>query len=416
MNRRSVLLGAAALGACSTMPGDGNVLAIINAKIYPSPGAAPIERGAIFVRDGRIAAIEAGIGAPDGARVIDAEGGAVTAGFCNSHIHVFTHELLHADQKSDAELTTTLDGMLNRWGFTSVFDVASILSNTNNIRQRIRAGAILGPNILTVGEPFFPLGGTPIYIREFLRSENISFPEIASVEQAAAQAQRQIDQGADGLKLFAGAIVGGEIGVLPMQLDVARAVVEVAHRAGKPVFAHPSNMAGLDVSIESGVDVLAHAAAMAGPWSPELIQRLLAHRVALTPTLELFEIDRNPREPREAAARDVALVQGQMAAYAQAGGEVLFGTDVGYTQAFSTAREFALMQGAGFDFRAILASLTTAPARRFGFASSKGRIERGMDADLVILSGDPAADIGALSQVRKTIRGGVVIHGAAPAA
>ncbi|HET9229750.1 MAG TPA: amidohydrolase family protein [Vitreimonas sp.] len=416
MNRRSLLLSAAALGACSTLPRGGDVLAITNAKIYSAPNAPPIENGTIFVRDGRIAAVETDIGAPEGARVIDAAGGAVTAGFWNSHIHVFTHELLHAGQKSDAELTATLDAMLNRWGFTSVFDVASILANTNNVRQRIRAAAIRGPNILTVGEPFFPLNGTPIYIRQFLRSENISFPEIASVEQAAAQAQRQIDEGADGLKLFAGAIVGGPVGVLPMQIEVARAVVDVAHRAGKPVFAHPSNLAGLNVSIESGVDVLTHAAAMAGPWSPELIQRLRAHNLALTPTLELFEIDRPPGEPSEAAAQDVALAQGQMAAYASAGGEVLFGTDVGYTQAFSTAREFALMQGAGFDFPAILTSLTTAPARRFGFAERKGRIARGMDADLVILQGDPAADLGALSRVRQTIRGGEIIYGAAAAA
>jgi len=412
MNRRSLLVCAAALGACSTLPASGEVLAITNAKIYPAPDVAPIERGAILVRGGRIAAFGANVFAPEGARVIDANGGAVTAGFWNSHVHVFTHEPLHADEKSDAHLTATLTQMLNRWGFTSVFDVASILSNTDNIRQRIRAGAVRGPNILTVGEPFFPLNGTPIYIRDFLHVENVSFPEIASVEQAAAQAQRQIDQGADGLKLFAGAIVGGPVGVLPMSLDVARAVVEVAHRAGKPVFAHPSNLAGLNVAIESGADVLTHAAAMSGPWTPDLIQRLLARRMALTPTLELFEIDRLPGEPAEAIARDVRTVQGQMAAYARAGGDVLFGTDVGYTQSFDTAREFALMQGAGFDFRAILTSLTTAPASRFGFAANKGRIARGMDADLVILAGDPAANIGALARVRQTLCGGQITYDA----
>ena len=413
MNRRSLLVGAAALGACATLPGGGEGLAITNAKIYPTPDAAPIERGAIVIRNGRIAAFGADVSAPADARIIDAAGGAVTAGFWNSHVHIFTHELLHADQKSDADITATLTQMLNRWGFTSVFDVASILSNTNNIRTRIRAGAVRGPNILTVGEPFFPLNGTPIYIREFLRAESISFPEIASAEQAAAQAQRQIDQGADGLKLFAGAIVGGSVGVLPMSPDVARAVVEVAHRAGKPVFAHPSNMAGLNVAIESGVDILAHATAMSGPWGPDLIQRLLAHRMALTPTLELFEIDRARGEPADAIARDVQTVQGQMAAYARAGGQVLFGTDVGYTQAFDTSREIALMQGAGFDFPAILTSLTTAPASRFGFAARKGRIARGMDADLAVLQGDPGADIGALSHLRQTVRGGEIIYDAA---
>lgn len=412
MNRRSLLLGAAALGACSTLRGGDDIVAITNAKIYPAPGVGPIERGVILVRNGRIAAVGADVSAPTNAQVIDAGGGAVTAAFWNAHIHVFTHELLHADQKSDAELTATLTGMLNRWGFTSVFDVASILANTNNIRERIRAGAIRGPNILTVGEPFFPLNGTPIYIQEFLRAENISFPEIASVEQAAAQAQRQIDEGADGLKLFAGAIVGPPVGVLPMQLDVARAVVQVAHRAGKPVFAHPSNMAGLNVAIESGVDVLTHAAAMAGPWDDALVQRLLSHHMALTPTLDLFQIDRLPTDTPAEIAHDVQTVQGQLAAYARAGGEVLFGTDVGYTQAFDTRREFALMRQAGFDFGAILTSLTTAPARRFGFAERKGRIAPGMDADLVILDGDPSADIGALSRVRNTLRAGQSIYDA----
>lgn len=412
MNRRAVLAGATALAACSTLPrGAAPELLIRGAKIYPGPGAPPIENGAVRVRGERIVEVGAGLAPGDGARVIDAIGCSVTAGFWNCHIHVFTHELLHADQKSDAELTATLTQMLNRWGFTSVFDVASILANTKTIRQRIRAGAIRGPNILTVGEPFFPLNGTPIYIRNFLRAENISFPEIASVDQARAQAQRQIDAGADGLKLFAGAIVGGAVGVLPMSLDVAHAVADVAHRAGKPVFAHPSNLAGLNVAIESGVDVLAHTAAMAGPWSPELIQRLLARRMALTPTLELFEIDQPPGMSREAVLRDVETAEGQMAAYARAGGEILFGTDVGYTQAFDTTEEFRLMHAGGLDFPAILASLTTAPARRFGFAR-KGRIAPGMDADLVILRDDPAGDIAALAQVRQTIRGGALTYDA----
>lgn len=418
LNRRSLLAGAAALGACSTIsPRSDDAFAIRGGRIYPAPDAPPIEGGVIVVRNGRIAAVETDASIISGhVRVIDATDATITAGFWNSHVHIFTHELLHADAKSDAELTATLTQMLNRWGFTSVFDVASILSNTNNIRQRIRAGDVQGPNILTVGEPFFPLNGTPIYIRDFLRAENVSLPEIASVEQAAAQAQRQIDEGADGLKLFAGAIVGGSVGVLPMSLDVARAVVEVAHRAGKPVFAHPSNLAGLNVAIESGLDVLTHAAAMAGPWGPDLIQRLLSHRMALTPTLELFEIDRAPGEAAEAIARDVQMVQGQMAAYARAGGEVLFGTDVGYTQSFDTAREFALMHDAGFDFRQILASLTTTPANRFDFGSRKGRIAPGMDADIVIMEGDPAADIGVLARVRQTIRGGDLIYDAAEVA
>jgi imidazolonepropionase-like amidohydrolase len=67
------------------------------------------------------------------------------------------------------------------------------------------------------------------------------------------------------------------------------------------------------------------------------------------------------------------------------------------------------MQRAGMSFAQILASLTTNPARRFGFASHSGRIAATMDADLTIFRGDPGADIAAFSRVSYTIRAGKVI-------
>lgn len=414
MDRRSFLLGATALGACAA-PGlrasSNDALFIRASAIFTSPTATPIVDGAILVRGGRIASIGAHLEAPPGVRVIDARGGGVFAGFWNAHVHIFTHELLHAGRRSDAELSTQLDRLSNRWGFTSVFDVASILANTHNIRDRIRAGGVRGPNILSVGEPFFPLGGTPIYITDFLRAENLSFPEMASVEQAVAQAERQLAAGADGLKLFTGAIVGGPVGVLPMQIDMARAVTEVAHRAGKPVFAHPSNAAGLNVAIEAGVDVLTHPAPMAGALSPDIIARMRAANIAMTPTLELWEVEgRRFGVPPAAVEAEMRVAWRQLKDYSDAGGEILFGTDVGYTDATDTAREFTLLDMAGFDWRQKLAMLTTAPATRFGFGASKGRLAEGMDGDLTILYGDPRQDPSGFSRVWYTIRGGEIIY------
>jgi imidazolonepropionase-like amidohydrolase len=61
------------------------------------------------------------------------------------------------------------------------------------------------------------------------------------------------------------------------------------------------------------------------------------------------------------------------------------------------------------SFQQILASLTTNPTTRFGYSKLSGTIAKGMDADLVILSADPAKDVANFAKVRQVIRGGKVI-------
>ena len=68
------------------------------------------------------------------------------------------------------------------------------------------------------------------------------------------------------------------------------------------------------------------------------------------------------------------------------------------------------MSQAGMNYKQILASLTTNPARKFGDSDRTGRIAKEMKADLVILSADPAHDVTAFSKVRFTIRNGKVLY------
>jgi imidazolonepropionase-like amidohydrolase len=100
----------------------------------------------------------------------------------------------------------------------------------------------------------------------------------------------------------------------------------------------------------------------------------------------------------------------QLRAYSAAGGQILFGTDVGYIEQFDTSEEFGWMSRAGMSFQQILASLTTNPAQRFGYSTRRGRIAEGMDGDFVILRADPAQDATAFSKVRYTILGGKIIY------
>jgi imidazolonepropionase-like amidohydrolase len=390
-------------------------VALIHGRIYATPEAQPIADGSLVIHDGLIQQMgpAGAIKVPSDAKVIDVQGASVTAGFWNSHVHFMPPPLLNAEKHSNAEIAPVIAQMLTRWGFTTIFDIGSSLPNTLTIRRRIEAGEIAGPAILTTGDPFFPKDGTPIYVRQFMKDNGFPNEEITDLPSAVVRAHRQIHDGADGVKLFAGAIVGGEVGVLPMPLDQARALVAAAHADGKPVFAHPSNVDGLNVAIDSGVDILAHTTPDGGPWSADLTSRILAHHMALIPTLTLFEVElkRGPHPDQQVLKRFIDTAVGQVAAYSKAGGQILFGTDVGYIEVFDTTKEYRLLHRA-LDWRQILTSLTVAPAQRFGFAKHKGQLAPGMDADIVVLKADPAKDVTAFAKVRMTIRHGRTLYDA----
>lgn len=388
-------------------------LAIVNARVLPAPDAEPIDGATVLVRDGRIAAVgDAGeVALPNGVEVIDGAGLTLAAGYWNSHVHLETVPLRQAATQPAAALTDALRRDYARWGFTTIFDIGSLPGASMALRGRIERGEVAGPRVLTVDAPFFPAGGLPFYVPEEIDGQPTSLAEVATAGEAAARAREQLSRGADGLKIFTGALVGGEVGVLAMDPDIAAAVVGEAHAAGKRVFAHPSNLEGIRVALDAGADVLAHTTPMAGPWPEGLAERLVADGVAMVPSLKLFEIelakdDAPPHvvEPFMAAARQ------QLAAFSEAGGTVLFGTDSGYIDWYDPGDELQLMHSAGLGWRQLLASLTTGPAAFFGEGGRRGRVAEGMVADLVLLGGDPAVDVGAFADVRYTVRGGRVIH------
>jgi imidazolonepropionase-like amidohydrolase len=384
-------------------------LALVGARIYPSPTETAIENGSILIHDGHIVAVgpAAAVKIPRGTTVIDCKGLVVTAGFWNSHVHILLPGLLHAENLSSEQINSQLQEMLTRWGFTTVFDIASVLQNTSLIRHRIESGEVKGPRILTTGEPFWGKGGTPIYIEGFLEANYISIPEVESTAQAKERVREQARDGADGIKIFANSAERDEMMTMP--LDLAKVIVAEAHRAGKPVFAHVSNNQGTEIAIQSGVDILAHTTPTDDLWSPTFVHRLTAAHMALTPTLTLWEVE-SPNASPDELEKGMSRAAQQLGAFYRAGGQILFGTDVGFIEQFDTSEEFKWMSRAGMNFQGILASLTTNPAQRFGYSAHSGRIAKGFDADLVVLSSDPAQNTSAFSKVRYTIRSGKIIY------
>jgi imidazolonepropionase-like amidohydrolase len=355
------------------------------------------------VKDGLIVAVGSKVDVPADATILPCDHCVVTAGFWNMHVHFTEPKWSMANWKSAGTLNPQLADMFLSRGFTTVVDVGSNPADTLAIRRRIEKGELTGPYIYTAGTALYPPHGAPFYLRETMpRWMVMLLPQPETPPEATDIVRRNLASGADLTKLFTGSWVQRGH-VLPMPVNIATAAVNESHLNGKLVFAHPSNLAGIQVSIDSGVDVLAHAADDTNGVDAALLSAAIRKNMAMIPTLKMFTTtvttDPHYMDPICAEVQE----------FHQLGGTLLFGTDVGYMSDYSTDQEFVELGKSGLDWKTVLAMLTTNPAARMGVSSSKGTVAPGKLADLTILDADPAHQLTNFSHVRAVVRSGRVI-------
>jgi len=404
-----LLISCATFTATYSVPsvsGESRSLALVGAKIYPSPTTTPIINGTVLIKNGRIVAVaeKTQIKIPRDATVIDCTGLTLVAGFWNSHVHFSESKWENAARLSSAQLNQQLRDTFTRYGFTTVFDLGSPIENTKLIRRRIESGEVHSLRILTTGTGLVPEGGTPFYVKP------LKFPEVLNQEQTTSLVRAKIKHGLDAVKIFTGPTPFAGAQPLIMRLDLVKAITAEAHRHGKLVFSHPENDAGVNVAVDGGVDILAHTAPTGSKWDESQTIKMKRLKVTLIPTLSLFtKLGRSLGMPSPRIEEFISTPLEQLRAYSNAGGQIIFGTDLGFITDYDPTEEYLLMTRAGMSFRQILASLTTSPAQRFGF-STAGRIAPNMDADVVLIAGDPELDIKALSKVKYVLRKGRIIY------
>ena len=401
------MLAAACTGERVSAPPPGPVVALVGGRVQTAPEAAAIDDGVVVIEGGKIRAVgrRGEVAVPAGALSLDCAGATVSAGFWNSHVH-FTQPVWNDAGSAPAErLAEGLRAMLTSRGFVRVVDLGSYPPNTAALRRRVESGEIAGPAILTAGGGLAPAGGSPFYIRPS------KLPELSSRDDAERMVTVMIGLGADAIKLFTGSYAE-RTKIIVMPVAIVRAATDEAHRRGRIVLAHPSNSPGARAALEGGVDVLAHTfpSEADGPWDRALPGQMRERGMGLIPTLKLWPYELQkfglPAEAQQRLLRG----QAQLKAFAEAGGQVLFGTDVGYMTDYDPADEYAYMQQAGLTYPQILAALTTAPAARFGLAARTGRLGPGLDGDVTVVDGEPERDIRALARVRYALRGGRLIY------
>ncbi len=374
-------------------------LAVTSVRVYPTPEAQPTDGATVLIHAGKIASVGQNVRIPAGTPALTCPKCVAFAGFWNCHVHFTEPKWNDAAHQPSDKLTRQLQQMLTHSGFTTVVDTSSDPNNTVALRQRIESGQAKGPRIYTAGAALYPPSAIPFYLQDLPPKVLAHLPQPGSPGEAAAAVRSNIAAGSDIVKLFTGSYVAHDR-VVAMPLPIAQAAVNAGHQNGQLVFAHPSNLQRVRVAMRSGVDVLAHAPDTVGGVDTDLLRQLIAHGMALVPTLKLFS-----------GESDIVRIREIVFEFHRLGGQLMFGTDTGFLTDYDMADEYRQLSLAGLTYRDLLAMLTTAPAARFKVADGKGRIMPGMDGDLTVLQADPSVNgVAAFSHVQYTIRSGRIIY------
>jgi imidazolonepropionase-like amidohydrolase len=378
------------------------------------PGGA-----AVIVHSGRIAGVEpVGTALPDGAVVVDFPDGTVLPGLVDMHVHLGGDgrdgALDRLPDLSAAELDAVIDTALRRHlaaGVTTVRDLGDRRWSVLAWRDRSgdRGGAGPYPTILAAGPPVTSVRGHCWAMGG----------EVAGPDRIRAAVRERADRGVDIVKLMASGgqmTAGTDVLATQFSLDEVRLVVDEAHAAGLPVTAHAHGLPAVRQVVEAGVDGVEHCTCLtpAGIQAPDaLLDSLRTKGIAVCPTLG--RVPGVPLGPRLLAmmARTGMTFEARLATVGRmhaAGVRLVSGTDAG----IGAAKPHGILADAIGDLVAggvpatdALASATAAAARACGLGDRKGRLRTGYDADLLVVDGDPTADIAALHRVAAVVVGGL---------
>jgi imidazolonepropionase-like amidohydrolase len=412
-------LAAAAKGAERPTP---PFFALVGAELIDGTGKAPIKDAVVLVRDGKIVAAgpRASTPIPSGAATVDVTGKTIVPGLWDMHAHVEQVE------QGAAYLAA---------GVTTVRDLGNILDFITGIRDAIDAGAGLGPRVLVDG------------IVDGEGDAALGTVRIKKPEDVAPVLDRLKRAGCLEVKIYSS--------IAPALVP---AIARAAHERGMRVTGHVPTGMNAQEALDAGFDAINHIAYLAlldatdeerrgwsraerfrriasmdlqSPRMKKLYATLLAKKAYVDDTMALYDLlmhtdaENSKNEPGIAKLpRELAGMVGGVAPDGAAAAGAAFdkyiellrelhkrgiptvaGTDIS-VPGFSIHRELEIYVQAGFTPMEAIEAATSIPARLMHLDKEAGTIEAGRRADLIVVDGDPLADIHALRNVVTTIAQG----------
>lgn len=411
-------------------------LAIRGATALAGEGLEPVTDAIVLVQDGRIIDVDSRLEIPEGAEILDAPGATVLPGLIDMHTHMIIPDLDGSGDGSGLLGTADYLWHLARYmpdtrrdflehGVTTIRDLGGELEWCTELRDGIEDGTLEGPRAFIAGSWVTTPDGHP-------NSESTSLevpPEATRTPTTPQEAEQVIAELCDGERPVDVVKVVHDSGASDLQASphdprVLATLAEAAHERGVPLTAHCGTPTEIGEAVEAGIDGIEHltlrdSSAPFGsmdttasmPWPEGLVDQLAEAGTMLDPTL-LVELDlpenRSPERTELAERRFERLLEAHAA-----GVRIVAGSDAGMAiPGFGSGLvdEVQMLGEAGLPTRDVLRAATSEAAAALP-SEQIGVLEAGRAADLLIIDGDPLADLTALRDVMGVLRDGRVVAG-----
>ena len=355
---------------------------------------------------------------PANTQVINIKG-TLLPGLIEGHSHLFLHpynEVSWNDQvlkESRAERTARAVNHAKATllaGFTTVRDLGTegAMYDDAGLKKVIEKGVIPGPRMIIASRAIVAKGS----YGPKSESAEIDVPqgaaEVSGSDEMAREVRLQISKGADVIKLYADYRWGRDGESRPtFSIEEMSVAVNIAKSSGRQVVAHASTAEGMRRAVIAGVSTIEHG----DNGTPEIFKLMKDRNVALCATIGAGDAVSQYNGWKKGVDFEPVRIVNKRKTFAmalQAGVTICFGGDVGVFTHGDNAREMELMVEYGMKPLDVLRSATAINADAFDYATSFGRLQKGLLADIIAVEGNPADDIKNIRKIQLIMKDGVL--------